>query len=315
MELQRKVLKKASILLPMMFAIISCICGSVSGMDLNIVSPDPGPAPVVEPVITPGPLGAPVRVDSYSKTMLIVSDYSSGTIFNVNKTDPSEVSTRFSIEGRALAVGHFGKNIIVGNASTGAIEVYDKNGKFKYVLNSDEIIVRPSDLAVDQRKNKIFIVDSRERQIKVYDKKNFLYSFGTSELINPVGIALDPLLEVVYVSDHGDSTNDVPPAIFKFTYDGVKLDKLDGEVFGFYRPRGLAYDLGKLYVTDALAGVIVVVDVTSMTTLGALGEYGSDSGQLVQPQDVIIDQGGGEVYVANKRLGRVERISIGGVLQ
>jgi len=173
MELQRKVLKKASILLPMMFAIISCICGSVSGMDLNIVSPDPGPAPVVEPVITPGPLGAPVRVDSYSKTMLIVSDYSSGTIFNVNKTDPSEVSTRFSIEGRALAVGHFGKNIIVGNASTGAIEVYDKNGKFKYVLNSDEIIVRPSDLAVDQRKNKILLWIAGNVKLKCMTRKTF----------------------------------------------------------------------------------------------------------------------------------------------
>jgi DNA-binding beta-propeller fold protein YncE len=299
----------------MLLAIMSCTCEPVFGMGLDFVIPDPEPAPIVEPVITPGPLGAPVRLDSYSDTILIVSDYSSGTIFNVNKTDPSEVSIRFSIEGRALAVGHLGKNIIVGNASTGTLEVYDKNGKFKYILNNDEKIVRPSDLAVDQHTKQIFVVDSRERQIKVFDKKNLLFSFGESELVNPVGIALDPLAELVYVSDHGDSGNDVLAAVYKFTYDGVKLGKLDSEAFGFYRPRGLAFDLGKLYITDALAGEVTVIDLDSMTKLGVLGEYGSDPGQLVQPQDVTIDQGGAEVYVANKRLGRIEIISIGGMLQ
>lgn len=313
MECHLKVLLRSSVLALILFVILFWSCGSVLGMGLDFGTPEP--SPVIEPVITPGPLGAPVRLDSYSETTLIVSDYSSGTVFLVNKDDPSVVRSILTLEGRALAIGHFGKNIVVGNATTGNVEVYNNNGKLQYILNRDERIERPSDIEIDKRMKRIFVVDSRGREIKMYTSQGLLNSFGSDDLVNPVGIALNPSVELVYVSDHGDSTIGVPPAVHIFTYDGVKIGKLDSETFEFYRPRGLAFNLGKLYITDALAGVVIVVDVDSMAKLGILGEYGSDPGQLVQPQDVHIDQGGQDVYVANKRLGRIEKINTGGALQ
>lgn len=282
------------------FASIMSVNHSALGMSLA------GP----EPVISPGPLGAPVRIVSYSAGLLLVSDYSNGKIFKVNKNDLEDIQLLFTIEGRALAIGHFGKNIIVGNTTTGNVELYDKKGNFRKNINSDAPIARPSDLAVDM--NMIFVVDSRQHQIKVYSKKKLLATFGSSELVNPVGIALDRANQIIYVSDHGDSVAGIPAAVFVFTYEGVPIDKLESADFGFDRPRGIAFNLGNLYITDALLGVVSVIDVDNKVALGELGSYGSGPGQLIQPQDVEIAQDGTEIYVANKRLGRVEKISTGG---
>lgn len=276
--------------------------------------PDPVPEPV-EPVITPGPLGAPIRVASYSAEALLVSDYHSGTIFKVSKIDPNDVEPLFTIEGRPLAIGYFGKNIIVGNETTGNLEVYNKNGKLTYILNKDAYIERPSDMAIDQKTEQIFIVDSRAHLVKVYAKNKLLYSFTSTHLTNPVGIALDTESQEVYVSDHGDSIQDIPAAVFIYTYDGEYIGMIGSVEFGFVRPRGLAYDQGILYITDALKGEVTAIDVQTMTKPGVFGEYGSDPGQLVQPQDVEIDEGGVNLYVANKRLGRIEKIFTGEVGQ
>ena len=64
-----------------------------------------------------------------------------------------------------MAVGHLGKNIVVGNETSGAVEIYNRRGRLKYTLHENDKIERPSDLAVDQRKKKIFVVDSRGREV------------------------------------------------------------------------------------------------------------------------------------------------------
>ena len=120
---------------------------------------------------------------------------------------------------------------------------------------------------------------------------------------------------MIFISDHGDSTKGISAAVFMYTFDGAYIGYMDGGEFQFYRPRGLAYDQEKLYVTDALAGEITVIDVAAMTRSGALGEYGSEPGQLVQPQDVFVDPERMEIFVANKRLGRIEKIAFGGTVQ
>jgi hypothetical protein len=306
-----KIISGSGIVLALIIALCSFMCNP------TLVS-------AVEPVITPGPLGAPFRVASYTDQFLLVSDYNSGTIFSVSKSDPSQVETKFQIEGNIMAVAYFEGHILVGNSTDGSLEAYNSDGGLEYTLNGKDTTVFPSDLAVDQQQRQIFLVDSNGHEIKVYQKKGlfsvigtppvvtvsqkirFHGNFGADVLVSPVGIAIDPSSKLVYVSDHGSSMTDVPPMIYVFTYAGVKIDQLDSETYSFYRPRGLAFDSGKLYVMDTLASEVTVIDVEAKTKLGVLGEYGSGPGQLLQPQDVVVEPGGEAVYVANKRLGRIE---------
>ncbi|MCF8056190.1 MAG: hypothetical protein K9K37_06090 [Desulfocapsa sp.] len=292
----------------------------------------PASISAAEPVIPPGPLGAPFRVAAYTEQLLLVSDYNSGSIFSVSKSDPSQVGEKFKIDGNPLAVGSLEGDILVGNSSSGSIHVYNSVGGLEYTIDGMGIDIFPSDFAMDHQLRQVFVVDSNAHEVKVYRKKSsflvfgknpivtvsqrihFHDSFGAEVLINPVGIALDQSEKVVYVSDQGDPMNDVPPIIHIFTYAGLKIDELDSTVFSDYRPRGLAYGSGKLYVTDALTCEIAVIDLITKTRLGTLGEYGSAPGQLMQPQDVSVDPSGESIYVANKRLGRIEKIVTGDLL-
>ena len=113
MIIGKEIKMSSGVLLAVVFVLLSFLGSPVFSMGLDFGTPPPEPTPSAEPIITPGPLGAPIRVASYSKNKLIVSDYNSGSIYYVNKKNPSQVSLLFKIQGRALAVGHLGKNILL----------------------------------------------------------------------------------------------------------------------------------------------------------------------------------------------------------
>ena len=76
------------------------------------------------------------------------------------------------------------------------------------------------------------------------------------------------------------------------------------------RVGGIGFDAaGRLFVSDAFSGNVKVV-APDGTSLGTLGSFGADSGQLRQPAG-IAPMVNGDVLVANFDVGRLDRFGVG----
>jgi outer membrane protein assembly factor BamB len=129
--------------------------------------------------------------------------------------------------------------------------------------------------------------------------------WGTSgsrdgELMLPFGVAVDDNGQV-YVSDSTGAQ--------KFTADGQFVLRFGpGELKTALGGIAVSHD-GRVYVSGF--DQLVHVYASDGTPLGALGEAGTEPGQLAKPVDVAVD-GAGKIYVADAGNARVEVYAPGG---
>jgi predicted CXXCH cytochrome family protein len=146
--------------------------------------------------------------------------------------------------------------------------------------------------------------------------RTILFAGHTSETLqNPMGITVSPGAEEVFVSDYGTIDGSVVhPEIKVFGYDGSFKRAFSGRqgMLGqrFSRPHGLTIDEGgDLYVVDALAGEVLVLDSETGNSLRTLGGFGNGEGELWMPLDVVIDTGGLAAVTSN-RARRIELLPV-----
>lgn len=168
-------------------------------------------------------------------------------------------------------------------------------------------IVSPYGVAADG-KGRIWLADPGSGVIHLIDiarkRIDYLSVFAGRQLVSPVGVAYDLDRERLYVADAG------LVEILQFDADQRYQGSLS-PAQPLQRPGGMAVDAsGRLYVVDALAGIIQVFSATG-ESLPALGSALTADGKFNRPTNVALDKQG-RVYVVDALNFRVEVLGLAG---
>ncbi len=168
-------------------------------------------------------------------------------------------------------------------------------------LEDSEKLISPIDVAVVE--NDIYVSDSVLGKICVFDKHGgHRFSFGSSILQRPSGIAYDYAQGILYVSDTARHV------IAVFDKEGNCLDEMGSRGFGhgqFNFPTHLWVDEdGKLYVSDTLNYRIQVFNSDGEFLL-MFGQHGDRPGYFAHPCGVASDSFG-NIYVGDKQFENIQ---------
>jgi len=99
------------------------------------------------------------------------------------------------------------------------ILVYNSERKFQFGFGEDRLAC-PQDVVYHQQK--FFVTDGDLECVKVFDSSGrFLFEFGNGDLLDPVGIAVDVINNVILVSDCSNN------AVVAFKPDGEVISKIE----------------------------------------------------------------------------------------
>ncbi|MFC1531417.1 hypothetical protein ACFL5T_04160 [Gemmatimonadota bacterium] len=284
--------------------------------------PPPPPSGPVEPDF-PGAafdaLKAPLRMALTPAGRLLVSDARAKKIFTVDpvtRLPDGEVT----IDGKPTAIAYLDDVVYVGNPSRSTIEKYDADGGGFAGDFGSGAVGHAMDMAVDGGAGLLFVVDGAAGNIKVFDSsgtlQNTISSRGPNpeQLTTPVGIAVNPEVSEIYVSDYGAGPYESGEAFVRiFTYDGTFVEVISGAGScgmlgcsgGFSRPQGIGVsEDGRLFLADALLASVLVFDRSTKKQTATLGGRNAGIPALRVPAGVVVS--GSDVYVASSRTHSVE---------
>ncbi len=275
---------------------------------------------------SPRVLASPVRLTLGRGRTLFVADYLARKVvqFRIIR-GRLRLGRSFAVDGLPLGIAAARNLLFVGNAAAQSVEVYRTNGMRLDDLAAPGTVSDPKDIAVDSEQGLVFVLDGHASRIWVFSIDRVLQGSigapgtGPERLQNPTGLAVDPVRREVVVSDYGDPRTGDHPAIKIFGYDGAFVEAISGKsgMFGkrFSRPQGLTVGAaGHIFITEALAGQIIVLERESRAVVKTLGALGAGPGDLWLPLDVVVDRNR-DVFVVNNRLGRIEVYGRGGKIQ
>ncbi|SDC46978.1 MULTISPECIES: 6-bladed beta-propeller [unclassified Candidatus Frackibacter] len=199
-----------------------------------------------------------------------------------------------------------GKKIFVSDSSQQEVLVFSNKGKLIKRLGVKKF-KRPTGLGIDRKQNRLYIVDTIESRVYIYDTNTYklIKSFGqrgvkAGRFNYPIDISVKN--EKVYVSDSMNFRVQI------FDLKGNFISKFGdlGDSSGrFARPKGLAVDSdGHIYVVDTLFGVVQIFNEQGQLLL-ILGEKGTDLGEFWLPTGIYIDQQN-KIYVADSHNHRIQ---------
>ena len=206
--------------------------------------------------------------------------------------------------------------ILIGNDGRDNIEVYNPaNGELLAVFGED-LVKMPTAITVDMLGN-IYVTDSRRNNIRVFDIAYNPVGIigkageGQGELKFPVDAKILTMSDgianrqEIFVADQGNKRVQVYDLegnwLRSFTFagtDGQNCNWFTGvcEIPGapaFTRLQALDTDsLGRLHVLDNFGASVMIFDPATGEFLNFYGEYGSGTGTLRVPMDVLISQTG-----------------------
>jgi len=197
--------------------------------------------------------------------------------------------------------------ILVADSQQGSIFGYDQQGRNLYTIGKRGEFQFPAGLAIDKKRNKLYVADAHARVVKVFDNMGmFLYDVGTSsgpgELKYPVAVALDRT-GTVYVLDGRRKR------VLIYGVDGryLRSFKLAGDdaLASPLKPLGIAVDSERrVLVTDEASSDVLIYDNEGrlMVTWGKTGRL---IGDFWLPAGIFIDDRN-IIYVADQMNGRVQ---------
>ncbi len=160
--------------------------------------------------------------------------------------------------------------LYVTDTGKGRIQIFSSKGKHLKKIDlpkeKRESPTEPVDVAIDNERGILYIVDNNNHRILIYSlKKNALIKtigkmgMGEGELRWPFSIAINKK-GVVFVVDVVNTTVRTihPEDNWAFKYDVGKWGIQKGE---FFRPKGVAINSkGELFVSDSYLGVVQIFD-------------------------------------------------------
>jgi DNA-binding beta-propeller fold protein YncE len=241
---------------------------------------------------------------------LLVADYHQGAILRVdpNTLQPDQA---FPVDGKPSAVALMGDRIFVANATTGTVDVFGSDGRWRYSF-APGIVERPTDLGVDPVNRLVLAVSGGTNVVKAFDVGGEV-QFVIGDLWKPTALAVDGTRQEILVSDYGEPARGERASVKIFDYDGKPVATILGNAgmtdSRFSRPQGLTVDRnGRIYVVDALSAEVLILDRETGATVNTIGTFGSNPGQLLLPLDIVIAQTG-DVLVTSYRTRKIERFT------
>jgi len=286
--------------------------------------PPPPPGGTVEPDL-PGvgtdALHTPMRLAGTPEGRILAADPKAGMIFRI---DPSYLlpDQGFEAVGKPLSVALLGDAIFVGNADGRVIDVYDAIGGGYRTSFGAGRAERPADIVADTGLALLFVLDSKSRQVTVFEADGTIVrtisgpGSAAEQLASPVALGLDAVRGEVLVSDYGEADGSASVKIF--SYDGTYVGFANGAgncnfmgcTGGFSRPQGVFVHADNLFISDGLLATVEIYSRTTLAKVATLGGRNAGYPGLRFPTDVFVNDGG-DVFVASYQSGTVEEF-VGG---
>ena len=248
-----------------------------------------------------------------SGNKVYVSDTAHGAVFVID-----EVEKKVSLIGAGspgklalpvgIAISDAGK-IYVADAKAAKVLVYDKSdGRLVSAFGKNGEFNRPTGLAVSDKEKRVYVVDTKDHNIKVYSLEGEkLFSFGkrgkgNGEFNFPTNIAVDKRNENVVVVD----TQNFRIQIFDKDGNFIrKFGKIGDRAGMFARPKGVGIDSdGNIYVTDSAFNNIQVFN-DSGELLIYFGGTGRNIGRFSLITGMYIDEND-RIYIVDGFNARVQ---------
>jgi len=198
--------------------------------------------------------------------------------------------------------------IYVADHDHNRIQKFNPNEEFLKLWGYGQLMF-PSGIIVNSRLNNVYVVDSGNDRIMVYDREgNYKFSWGNKgsgngEFSNPQGIALDRD-ENVYVVDHWNHR------IQKFNANGAFLTQWGQDIGSnsLYWPIDITIDNGGyVFVCDTYNHRIQVFDQNGNFIM-SWGEFGLSLGRLNHPNGITTDLTG-NIFVSDSDNNRIVKFS------
>lgn len=199
-------------------------------------------------------------------------------------------------QGRLYVVDHFRKKV----------HVYDPAGK-KYFLFPDKGagFVSPIDIAIDNKRGRIYVSDSAEAVVKVFSREDGKAAgeIRSGGMGRPTGLAVNEATDELLVVDTVNS------GILRYSLADHALKGVVGmegsEKGRFHSPTHIAVSpAGEIFVTDSLNFRVQVLapDGKFIRTFGAAGD---SPGYFSRPKGVAVDSDG-NIYVVDALFDNVQ---------
>ncbi len=196
----------------------------------------------------------------------------------------------------------------VSDAKGGMVYAIDEEGKFLMGIGKNKL-KRPTGLAIDEKRNRIYVVDTGEHNVKVFDMESgkLIMTIGKrgsadGEFNYPTNIAVDRRNGNIVVVDTFNFRIQI------FTPEGKfirKFGQAGNRPGDFYRPKGVGIDSeGHIYVADAAFDNFQIFDQEGRLLL-FVGHAGSGPGQFHLPAGLYIDEND-RIYVVDQFNRRVQ---------
>ncbi len=237
---------------------------------------------------------------------------------------------------QAVAVDPRTGQIFVGDQYGGAVQVYNSDGSFRYIIGAHATRLEPGRMgviggvAVD-RSGHLYVLDAENNRVQIFATADgsYLGGFGDKTVFDLLGgVRVDRGITAggIAVWQAGVGTapqlyvaDDQHNRVLEYTLDPVALT-----VVGSPRtaqpdqplrlPQGLAVhpDGTRLYVADNQHHQVVEFSTSTLKQIGHVGTQGSGPGQFQAPYDVSVDnRKPNQLYVADNLNGQVDVFDAG----
>jgi hypothetical protein len=278
----------------------------------------PPPPPVNQPAFSQsgGAIIEAQRMFITDTGLFLVSDGKRRDVLRVNPTS-FQIIEALHLDDKPLAVARLGDDIYVGKEEEGSIQIFSPKGAPKGYLVAPGNIGYPGSIDVDPAQGLVMVLDGKAQEVFIYNASSqaLIWHFGSGELINPAGLAVDPSRQEILVSNIGDNVSN--PFLSIFSYAGGSIGSLVATLtssscgsfgcasVGFSRPQGVAVYNDKIFLVDALRNQVLVYDRPTLTHLLTLGSADPLTRELRLPSDIEINAAG-DVYV----ISRIENLIV-----
>jgi len=231
-----------------------------------------------------------------SKGKIYVSDSGQAVVF-VFDQETNQVSF-IGTKGRGKLVWPTGIavdkdfNLYVSDSRLKTVLKYNAAGEYQFALGKKGDFTNPTGLAIDQKRNRLLVVDTRAHHIKVFALKDgqFITQFGErgwqEGLFNfPTNIAVGKD-GYVYIVDTGNHRVQVFDKHYDYYDDFGTLGTHPGQ---FRRPKGITLDSdNNIYVIDSDFNNFQIFN-QEYQILMPVGRYGRSPGQFWLPAGIFVD--------------------------